>query len=99
MEVIKNLVGDELKVKLVGRLDTTTAPTLESDLTNEISKAKTLEFDFSELDYVSSAGLRVLLACQKQMNKQGSMSIINVKDEIYEVFNMTGFLDILNVKK
>ena len=99
MEVIKNLNGDVLSVKLVGRLDTTTAPTLESELSNEMSKAKTLEFDFSELDYVSSAGLRVLLACQKQMNKQGTMSIKHVKDEIYDVFNMTGFLEILNVQK
>ena len=99
MEVIKNLNGDLLQVKLVGRLDTTTAPALEAELSEEITKAKTLEFDFADLDYVSSAGLRVLLACQKQMDKQGSMSIKNVKDEIYEVFSMTGFLDILNVSK
>lgn len=99
MEVIKNLNGDALNVKLVGRLDTTTAPSLESELANDMANIKSLEFDFSELDYVSSAGLRVLLACQKQMNKQGAMSIKNVKDEIYEVFSMTGFLDILNVKK
>ena len=99
MEVIKNLEGETLKVKLVGRLDTTTAPTLEGELASDLANAKTLEFDFAELDYVSSAGLRVLLACQKQMNKQGSMSIKNVKDEIYEVFSMTGFLDILNIQK
>lgn len=99
MDVIKNLNGEELNVKLVGRLDTTTAPTLESEISGELAKAKVLTFDFSDLDYVSSAGLRVLLACQKQMNKQGSMSIKNVKDEIYEVFSMTGFLDILNVQK
>ena len=99
MEVIKNLNGDALQVKLVGRLDTTTAPSLEAELSSDIAKAKTLEFDFAGLDYVSSAGLRVLLACQKQMDKQGNMSIKNVKDEIYEVFSMTGFLDILNVSK
>lgn len=99
MEIIKNFEGEDLKVKLVGRLDTTTAPSLETEISGDLAKAKTLEFDFSELDYVSSAGLRVLLACQKQMNKQGAMSIKNVKDEIYEVFNMTGFLDILNVQK
>lgn len=99
MEVIKELNGDELKVKLVGRLDTTTAPTLEAELSKELANVKVLAFDFADLDYVSSAGLRVLLACQKQMNKQGSMTIKNVKDEIYEVFSMTGFLDILNVQK
>lgn len=99
MEVIKELQGDVLNVKLVGRLDTTTAPALEAELSNELSKAKSLVFDFSCLDYVSSAGLRVLLACQKTMNKQGSMTIKNVKDEIYEVFEMTGFLDILNIER
>ena len=99
MEITKNLVGDKLDVKLTGRLDTTTAPNLEAELKNDVNSVKTLEFDFAELDYISSAGLRVLLACQKQMNKQGSMSIKNVKDEIYEVFSMTGFLDILNVQK
>lgn len=99
MEVIKELNGEELKVKLVGRLDTTTAPTLEAELSSDLANAKALTFDFADLDYVSSAGLRVLLACQKQMNKQGTMTIKNVKDEIYEVFSMTGFLDILNVQK
>ena len=99
MEIGKNFVGDNLQVKLTGRLDTTTAPILEGELKSDIEKAKNLEFDFADLDYISSAGLRVLLACQKQMNKQGSMSIKNVKDEIYEVFSMTGFLDILNVQK
>lgn len=99
MDIIKNLNGDELTVKLVGRLDTTTAPSLEGSISQELANAKSLVFDFSELDYVSSAGLRVLLACQKQMNKQGSMCIKHVKDEIYEVFDMTGFLDILKVEK
>ena len=99
MDVIKELKGDILNVKLVGRLDTTTAPTLETEISSEIVKAKSLVFDFSPLDYVSSAGLRVLLTCQKTMNKQGSMTIKNVKDEIYEVFKMTGFLDILHIER
>lgn len=99
MDVIKEFKGDVLTVKLVGRLDTTTAPSLEGELSSDLSKAKTLIFDFSSLDYVSSAGLRVLLACQKTMNKQGSMIIKNVKDEIYEVFEMTGFLDILHIER
>lgn len=99
MDVIKEFKGDVLTVKLVGRLDTTTAPALEGELSSDLSKAKTLIFDFSSLDYVSSAGLRVLLACQKTMNKQGSMIIKNVKDEIYEVFEMTGFLDILHIER
>lgn len=99
MEVIKELNGETLNVKLVGRLDTTTAPSLEEQISNDLANVKTLIFNFENLDYVSSAGLRVLLACQKTMNKQGTMSIIHVKDEIYEVFEMTGFLDILKVEK
>lgn len=99
MEIIKNLDGETLTVKLVGRLDTTTAPSLESNISGELESAKNLVFDFENLDYVSSAGLRVLLACQKTMNTKGTMSIKHVKDEIYEVFEMTGFLDILNVEK
>ena len=99
MDIVKELKGEELNVKLVGRLDTTTAPALEGEIASDLANAKVLNFDFADLDYVSSAGLRVLLACQKQMNKQGSMTIKNVKDEIYEVFSMTGFLDILNVQK
>lgn len=99
MEIIKNLDGETLTVKLVGRLDTTTAPSLEGEISGDLEKAKDLIFDFESLDYVSSAGLRVLLACQKTMNTKGSMTIKHVKDEIYDVFEMTGFLDILKVEK
>lgn len=99
MEIIKNLDGETLTVKLVGRLDTTTAPSLEGEISKDLESAKNLVFDFEGLDYVSSAGLRVLLACQKTMNTKGTMSIKHVKDEIYEVFEMTGFLDILNVER
>lgn len=99
MEIIKNLDGETLTVKLVGRLDTTTAPSLEGEISSDLEQAKDLVFDFEELDYVSSAGLRVLLACQKTMNAKGSMCIKHVKDEIYDVFEMTGFLDILKVER
>ena len=99
MDIIKNLDDETLTVKLVGRLDTTTAPSLEGEISKELESTKTLIFDFEKLDYVSSAGLRVLLACQKTMNTKGTMTIKHVKDEIYDVFEMTGFLDILHVER
>lgn len=98
MNIDKKQNGDSLMIALEGRLDTTTAPQLESVLRASIAGIKELEFDFSSLEYISSAGLRVLLSAQKVMNKQGSMIIKNASDDIMDVFEITGFTDILNIE-
>lgn len=90
--------GSELTVALEGRLDTTSAPELETDLKNEMDGLTALVFDFEKLEYISSAGLRVLLAAQKVMNKQGSMKIVHVSDVIMEIFEVTGFTSILTIE-
>ena len=90
--------GSELTVTLEGRLDTTTAPELEADLKNEMDGLAALIFDFEKLEYISSAGLRVLLSAQKVMNKQGSMKIVHVSDVIMEIFEVTGFTGILTIE-
>lgn len=87
-----------MSVSLVGRLDTNTAPKLEEQMSDALEGITELNLDFRKLDYVSSAGLRVLLVLQKKMSKQGSMTIYNVNDQIAEVFDITGFADILTVK-
>ena len=92
------LDGSGLSVTLTGRLDTTTAPELEAALKESMDGVENLILDFTGLEYLSSAGLRVLLAAQKTMNKQGSMVIRNVNDTIQEVFEITGFADILTVE-
>ena len=91
--------GDALTLSLEGRLDTTTAPQLEDELNASMSGVKALVFDMSKLAYISSAGLRVLLKAQKTMNKQGSMTIKNAGAEILEIFEVTGFDEILNIEK
>ncbi|HCH29013.1 MAG TPA: anti-sigma factor antagonist [Ruminococcaceae bacterium] len=98
MTINKNLNGSELTLGLEGRLDTTTAPELETVIQNELTDVKELVFDFKNLEYISSAGLRVLLSAQKIMNKNGKMKIINVNDMITEIFEVTGFIDILTVE-
>ena len=98
MTIEKNLNGNELTVAIVGRLDTTTAPQLEAEFKQNISGVEKLVLDFSGLDYLSSAGLRVLLAAQKVMNKQGEMIIKNVNETINEIFEVTGFIDILTIE-
>lgn len=98
MEIIKELEGTILSVSLVGRLDTNTAPELESEMNESLEGVTELNLNFRKLDYVSSAGLRVLLVLQKKMTKQGSMTICNVNDQIAEVFDITGFADILTIK-
>lgn len=98
MNIIKSLDGMTLNVALEGRLDTTTAPQLEAELKQSIADNTELILDFAKLEYISSAGLRVLLAAQKVMNKQGKMVIRNVNDVILEVFEVTGFVDILTVE-
>ncbi|MCR5355791.1 MAG: STAS domain-containing protein [Lachnospiraceae bacterium] len=99
MNIKKEQNGTELKISLEGRLDTTTAPELESELKASLDGISELSFDFESLEYVSSAGLRVLLAAQKTMNRQGKMVIKNVKPEIMEIFEVTGFVDILTIEE
>ena len=98
MNITKNTEGKILNIALEGRLDTTTAPQLEAELKQSIGDNNELNLDFAKLEYISSAGLRVLLAAQKVMNKQGKMVIRNVNDVISEVFEVTGFADILTVE-
>jgi anti-sigma B factor antagonist len=95
MVINKQLNGTELIISVVGRLDTITSPQLEEELQSSLPGATSLHFDFAELEYISSAGLRVMLVAQKQMNKQGSMTVGNAGDDIMEIFDMTGFTDIL----
>lgn len=98
MNIIKEIKNKTLNIALEGRLDTTTAPQLETELKQSISDNERLIFDFTKLEYLSSAGLRVLLAAQKMMDKQGEMVIRNVNDVIAEVFEVTGFSDILTIE-
>ena len=98
MKIDKKLNGSELYIELTGRLDTTTAPQLEAELKHNISGVEKLVFDFVNLEYLSSAGLRVLLSAQKVMNKQGEMIIKNVNETIADIFEVTGFSDILTIE-
>ena len=98
MTIDKKTQGTSLTVTLSGRLDTNTSPQLEAELRDSLDGITELVFDFGELGYLSSAGLRVLLACQKTMNKQGSMVVRHINDTIREVFDITGFSDILTVE-
>ena len=85
-------------IELVGRLDTTTAPALDKTINEDVKDAKNLVLDIKGLEYISSAGLRVLLAAQKKLQKVGSMKVVNVCEEVMEVFEMTGFADILTIE-
>ena len=98
MTINQNKNGSKLVLAVEGRLDTTTAPQLESEIKSSISDITELEFDFSKLDYISSAGLRVLLSAQKIMNKQGSMVIHGASENLMEIFDVTGFIDILTIE-
>lgn len=98
MTINKNLNATELTMTLIGRLDTTTAPRLETELKASLAGVESLTMDFAELEYISSAGLRVLLSAQKVMNKQGKMIIRHVNETIREVFEVTGFIDILTIE-
>lgn len=98
MTIEKTLNGTELTVAVGGRLDTITAPELETSLRESYAGVTNLVLDFAALDYVSSAGLRVILQAQKTMNKQGEMVIRNVNESINEVFEVTGFIDILTIE-
>ena len=90
--------NETLALKIEGRLDTTTAPVLEQTIQEEADAVKDLILDMEKLNYISSAGLRVLLATQKKMNKIGTLRLINVCDAVMEVFEMTGFADILVIE-
>lgn len=98
MNIVKNSECKILNIALEGRLDTTTAPQLEAEFKKSIADNTELNLDFAKLEYISSAGLRVLLAAQKVMNKQGKMVIRNVNDVVSEVFEVTGFADILTIE-
>ncbi len=99
MKIEKTIDGNKLTVKLDGRLDTNTAPELEKELKEALSGVKELVFDFSDLKYISSAGLRLILSTQKTMNQQGTLVIENVNDLIMEIFETTGFDDVLTIKE
>ena len=93
MEIKRN--AEETIITIVGRLDTTTAPALEKAINEDIGDVKNLVLDLTNLQYISSAGLRVLLGAQKKMQKIGSMKVVNVCETVMEVLEMTGFADIL----
>lgn len=96
MTITKTQEGSKLNVALEGRLDTTTAPNLEAEMRDALNGVTELDIDMASLAYISSAGLRVMLALQKQMNKQkGSMIIRNASEELMEIFDVTGFVDVL----
>ena len=97
MTITKNATDSTLRIALEGRLDTNTAPQLEAELKASLPGVTELELDFSGLEYISSAGLRVLLSAQKTMNKQGKMTIHHVNETIMQVFVITGFVDILTI--
>ena len=96
IEIKRN--AEETVIELSGRLDTTTAPALDKTINNDLEGTKNLVLNFSNLEYISSAGLRVILGAQKKMQKIGSMKLINVCAEVMEVFEMTGFADILVIE-
>ncbi len=98
MNITKTQNGTSLTISMEGRLDTTTAPELEQALKGGMDAANTLTLDFSKLDYISSAGLRVLLSAHKVMSKKGGMKVTNVNEMVMEVFDVTGFADILTIE-
>ena len=99
MNINKHLNGSELTIKLEGKLDSTTAPALEQVITTSLKGITSLIFDFEQLEYLSSAGLRILLVSQKVMDKQGSMIVRHVNEDIMDIFDMTGFVNILTIEK
>lgn len=96
VEIKKSI--EEVVLQVTGRLDTTTAPALDKAIAENMSGIKSLVLDFKALEYISSAGLRVLLSAQKKMKQIGSMKVINVCEEVMEVFDITGFADILTIE-
>ena len=98
MTITKKQNGSALEIALEGRLDTMTSPELEAELKNSLGGAETLVMDFSKLEYISSAGLRVLLSAHKIMSGKGGMKVTQVNEIVQEVFEVTGFADILNIE-
>lgn len=98
LNITKQKQAQTLSVLLEGRLDTTTAPEMERALREDIADVTALRLDLSKLEYISSAGLRVLLSMQKIMNRQGSMKLTGVNDTVMEIFEITGFCDILTIE-
>ena len=98
LNISKTIEDKSVRIGLEGRLDTTTAPELEKELGGALAGVGELTLDFEKLEYISSAGLRVLLAAQKVMNRQGSMKVTNVNETIMEIFEVTGFSDILTIE-
>ena len=98
MTVDKISEADKLLVKIQGRVDTTTAPVLEKEIKSSLEGVSELTLDFAGTEYISSAGLRVLLSAQKIMNRQGEMKLVNVSDDIMEIFEVTGFTDVLTIE-
>ena len=97
MEIQQERNGNALTLKIIGRLDAGSAPQLSKELTTALEGVTDLTFDFAELKYIASAGLRVLLVAQKRMNKQGSMKLINVSESVLEVLDMTGFASLMTI--
>ena len=98
MTITNNMNGTELEISLEGRLDTMTAPELEAELNKDLNSADSLTIDFSKLEYISSAGLRVLLSAHKTMSTKGGLKVTNPNEIIREVFDVTGFADILTIE-
>lgn len=98
MEIKKVKNGEDLVVNVDGRIDTTTAPELEKDIIDELENVTNLIFDFEKVQYISSAGLRVILVFHKNMSKKGKMTIKNVNEAVQEIFDVTGFSDLLNIE-
>ena len=98
MTIVEERNSNVLTLKIEGRLDTNKAPTLEITINENLDGVTELILDMNQLTYVSSAGLRVLLSSQKKMNKIGTMKLIGVCEEVMEVFEMTGFVDVLNIE-
>ena len=98
MNIIKTQNADTLNVAVEGRLNTTTAPELEAELKASLDGASKLVLDFEKLEYISSAGLRVVLSAQKVMAKKGGMKVIHVNESVMEIFEITGFSDILDIE-
>lgn len=98
MQITKTTENDKLTLSLEGRLDTLTAPLLEAEVVGKLDGVKTLVFDFQNLAYVSSAGLRILFMAQKVMSKQGQMIVKNVNSDINDIFKVTGFSNILTIE-
>ncbi|MBP5269542.1 MAG: STAS domain-containing protein [Clostridia bacterium] len=98
MIINKTRTDTKLEIALEGRLDTMTAPDLEKELKESLEGVTSLKFDFEKLDYISSAGLRVLLSAQKIMNRQGEMKLTGVNETVMEIFEVTGFSDILTIE-